>query len=160
MRHVPYRGKQIILDIAAGLLTLHDQSIAHLDIKSPNVLLTSERRGKIADFGLGKMLNGVAANTLSQIGTPAWTCPALLLHGRYSAKSDIWSLSTIMIEASTSLISDVVACSVRRLGIRACLRAVPSKFLTLAIAPACDCGSAVVQQQSQGQGGAHSLWEK
>ena len=102
LRQVLYRGKQIIKDIAAGLLTLHENFIAHLDIKSPNVLLTGERRGKIADFGLGKMLNGVAANTLSQIGTPAWTCPALLLHGRYSAKSDIWSLSTIMIEVSGS----------------------------------------------------------
>lgn len=98
---VLYRGKQIIKDIASGLLTLHEQNICHLDMKSPNVLLTGERRGKIADFGLGKMLNGVAANTLSQIGTPAWTCPALLLYGRYSVKSDIWSLSTIMIEVSS-----------------------------------------------------------
>ena len=116
LSQVLYRGKQIIKDIASGLLTLHDLSICHLDIKSANVLLTSERRGKIADFGLGKMLNGMPANTLSQIGTPAWTCPALLLHGRYSVKSDIWSLSTIMIEASTSLISDRLVCSVYKLG--------------------------------------------
>ena len=94
------RGKQVIKDIASGLVTLHDQSICHLDLKSPNVLLTSERRGKIADFGLGKMLNGVPASTLSQIGTPPWTCPELLLRGRYSVKSDIWSLSTILIEVS------------------------------------------------------------
>ena len=43
------------------------------------------------------------ANTLSQIGTPPWTCPELLLRGKYSVQSDIWSLSTILIEVSVSI---------------------------------------------------------
>ena len=108
------RGKQVIKDIASGLFTLHEGSICHLDIKSPNVLLTSERRGKIADFGLGKMLNGVPANTLSQIGTPPWTCPELLLKGRYSVKSDVWSLSTIIIEVSDLKGNPPVLCELTR----------------------------------------------
>ena len=48
------RGQYIALDIAEGLDYLHSNSIIHLDLKSPNVLLTDEYRAKIADVGLAQ----------------------------------------------------------------------------------------------------------
>lgn len=42
--------------VAAGLYTLHSQSIAHMDLKSLNILLDDSHRAKIADLGLGKLM--------------------------------------------------------------------------------------------------------
>ena len=38
-------------DVAAGLFSLHSRGLIHLDLKSPNLLITGDRRVKIADFG-------------------------------------------------------------------------------------------------------------
>ena len=98
---VSCRGKQIISDIASGLYTLHELRIAHLDLKSANILL-EQGNGKIADFGLGKMVNSTATATATHPGTVAWAAPEVL-EGKYSLKSDLWSFSTILIEVRTIL---------------------------------------------------------
>ena len=45
------RIKQILLDITATVRALHAASIYHLDLKLGNILLCSEGKTKIADFG-------------------------------------------------------------------------------------------------------------
>lgn len=50
------RGKSVALDIAVGLRFLHDHNIIHLDLKSPNVLLTGSGQAKLADVGLARTL--------------------------------------------------------------------------------------------------------
>ena len=47
----PCRGKGIALDVARGLFSLHSRRIVHLDVKSPNVLLTQEYLAKLSDVG-------------------------------------------------------------------------------------------------------------
>ena len=42
-------GKYIALDVARGLNYLHASKILHLDLKSPNVLLSAEFEAKISD---------------------------------------------------------------------------------------------------------------
>ena len=51
-----FRGMSIALDIAEGLSYLHSGGVVHLDLKSPNVLLTADHTAKIADVGLARML--------------------------------------------------------------------------------------------------------
>lgn len=46
---------QIGIGIAQGLEYMHSQKIFHRDVKSPNVLLDSENRPKIIDFGMAKI---------------------------------------------------------------------------------------------------------
>ena len=50
------RGKNVALDIATGLFYLHSRAICHLDIKSPNILLTKDYTAKIADVGIARIL--------------------------------------------------------------------------------------------------------
>lgn len=50
------RGRDIALDIARGLYSLHSRRIVHMDVKSPNILLTRECLAKIADVGLAHPL--------------------------------------------------------------------------------------------------------
>jgi serine/threonine protein kinase len=47
----------IALGIAAGLACLHSRGIVHCDIKPGNILLDSDLRPKIGDFGLAKLIS-------------------------------------------------------------------------------------------------------
>lgn len=46
----------ILMDAARALEFLHSKSLIHRDIKSPNILLDSQCRCKIADFGMARQL--------------------------------------------------------------------------------------------------------
>jgi serine/threonine protein kinase len=61
------RGQAIALDIARGLTYLHSRSIVHLDVKSPNILLTKSLDAKISDIGLGKVMSPGSTATGSSL---------------------------------------------------------------------------------------------
>jgi tetratricopeptide (TPR) repeat protein len=91
-------------DIADGLLYLHTHRIIHRDIKSSNVLLTSDGRAKLCDFGLAKMVSASCASSSSglALGTLAWAAPEVLLDGaEHSPASDVYSLGIVMWELMT-----------------------------------------------------------
>ena len=79
----------------------------HRDLKPPNVLITPQRRGKLADMGLAKKLNlsegtsfethlagGAAVGGGS--GTAGWQAPERLLHGRQTRSVDTFSLGCLL----------------------------------------------------------------
>ncbi len=97
----------IALDITHGLSFLHtrEHPVAHCDLKSPNIILFSTGRAKIADFGIARCLKEamVAASTNSSctLGAIGWMAPE---NGDESSEhygrpaSDIYSLGMILWE--------------------------------------------------------------
>eukprot|EP00397_Hematodinium_sp_SG-2012_P020575 GEMP01021207.1.p1 GENE.GEMP01021207.1~~GEMP01021207.1.p1 ORF type:complete len:722 (+),score=169.85 GEMP01021207.1:100-2265(+) len=71
--------------------------IIHRDIKPSNVFLDEKKRVKLGDFGLARILEeGHLAST--NVGTPYYQSPEILMGQDYDDKSDIWALGCILYE--------------------------------------------------------------
>ena len=86
----------IIQNVLFGLLFLHSQNIIHRDIKSQNLLLSSEGRIKISDFGISINKNNIDSNII--VGSPYWMSPEVIIRDEYNEKTDIYSLGITIYE--------------------------------------------------------------
>uniref|UniRef100_A0ACD5TCI5 Uncharacterized protein n=2 Tax=Avena sativa TaxID=4498 RepID=A0ACD5TCI5_AVESA len=93
---------QIIKGICEGLHYLHRNYILHLDLKPANVLLDINMLPKIADFGLSKCFHEKQSQivTSKPCGTIGYSAPESY-SGRYTYKSDLYSVGVIIIEILT-----------------------------------------------------------
>uniref|UniRef100_A0A6G3MF14 Calcium/calmodulin-dependent protein kinase kinase 1 (Trinotate prediction) n=1 Tax=Henneguya salminicola TaxID=69463 RepID=A0A6G3MF14_HENSL len=85
-------------DTINGLKYLHQNKIPHLDIKPTNLLLASDNRIKIADFGLSIIFDENFFSFYTVTGSIGFCAPELLSQNNNDFKleslyiSDIWSL--------------------------------------------------------------------
>jgi Serine/threonine protein kinase len=74
---------EIILGIARGLTYLHEESsvrIVHRDIKASNVLLDTDLKPKISDFGLAKLYDEKKTHMSTKIAGTLYEHLTLDLH--------------------------------------------------------------------------------
>ncbi|XP_071702665.1 probable receptor-like protein kinase At1g11050 [Rutidosis leptorrhynchoides] len=94
--------KSIILDVANGLSYLHNgikPAIFHRDIKATNILLDSNMKALVADFGLAKQnREGQTHMTTRVAGTYGYVAPEYALYGQLTEKSDVYSFGIIVLE--------------------------------------------------------------
>jgi serine/threonine protein kinase len=75
----------IMIQLAAGMMYLHERKVEHRDLKSQNILvqplIPQEPNGyqcaKVADFGLAKTREESTCSNLSTVGTTKWMAPEL-----------------------------------------------------------------------------------
>ncbi|KAG6331471.1 hypothetical protein ID866_7619 [Astraeus odoratus] len=97
----------LLLDIASALHYLHtreDGPIFHGDLKGANVLVSSDRRALLCDFGLSTLTQSsfsVSANSAHNGGSLPWMAPEVLDNHPISAASDIWSFGMTTLELFT-----------------------------------------------------------
>ena len=87
--------------ILKGLLYLHTNGIIHRDLKGLNILLDSNGKLKICDFGAAKRYENEVAETglvTSAKGSMPWMAPEVMKQSGYGRKADIWSLGCCVIE--------------------------------------------------------------
>jgi tRNA A-37 threonylcarbamoyl transferase component Bud32 len=103
----PEEALAIVPRICEALQYAHEHGVVHRDIKPENVLLNSEGRVKIADFGIAKIVGGEAARpAITQeeqvIGTPHYMAPEQVEHPkRVDHRADIYSLGVVFYEMLT-----------------------------------------------------------
>jgi len=89
----------IIREVLKGLEHLHKVPIIHRDMKAANVLVTSECKVMICDFGVSALLVTASSKRNTLTGTPYWMAPELLQSvPAYDTKADIWSLGIMIYE--------------------------------------------------------------
>ena len=100
----------MVIGIAAQVLEalrfLHtEQRIAHRDIKPPNIMLRSDGRVMLQDFGNSRFSDSTQPDTDFEtfVGCAQYMSPERICGAKYSFKADVWSLGLIMLEVSLSL---------------------------------------------------------
>jgi serine/threonine-protein kinase len=98
---LPADAVRIAAHVADGLGEAHDKGIVHRDIKPENILV-SKKVVKILDFGIAKQIGGTADPKLTQggmvMGTPHYMSPEQALGRNVDARTDIFSLGTVLYE--------------------------------------------------------------
>ncbi|HSB11992.1 MAG TPA: protein kinase [Blastocatellia bacterium] len=97
------RALSIAVQTGRGLAAAHEQLIVHRDIKPANLMITLDDTVKILDFGIAKMLGDVGNDRGSVVGTPAYMSPEQLCGEPVDARSDIWSLGTVLYQMVTGV---------------------------------------------------------
>jgi serine/threonine protein kinase len=87
------------IQILEGLQRAHQAGIIHRDIKSANILIDSEQRPKILDFGLATVQGGEKLTKVgSTLGTVAYMSPEQA-HGQIvDQRSDLFSFGVVLYE--------------------------------------------------------------
>lgn len=98
-------AKYYIKQILEAMKKLHDNDIAHLDIKLENIMVDGERDEiKIIDFGFSSKTSFYDSNTnslkqkkLNEFrGSPHYVSPELIMHLPYDGKkADIWAIGIL-----------------------------------------------------------------
>ena len=82
--------------IVNGLEYLHSKGIIHRDLKPENLLLTSDYKLKIIDFGLSNFFDGKNL-LITPCGSPCYASPEMVSGKKYNGFfSDIWALGIVL----------------------------------------------------------------
>lgn len=100
-----HRVRDLVGQIARGLMAFHRLEMIHQDLKPENILIDAEGTARIIDFGSTKIAGVEEITTpiqrLSLLGTRLYTAPEYLLGEPCSARSDLFSLAVITYELLT-----------------------------------------------------------
>jgi len=105
---VKHRGKisaggivHVLAQLCEALAYAHEKKIVHRDIKTANAMWTRDRKAKIMDFGLAKVIEEVRNHTTVVSGTPYYMSPEQTLGKNIDHRTDIYSLGVTIFELAT-----------------------------------------------------------
>ncbi|MDX6221409.1 MAG: eukaryotic-like serine/threonine-protein kinase [Frankiales bacterium] len=99
----PRQALDILAPVLSALGAAHAAGIVHRDIKPENVLIASDGRIKVADFGLARAIadSNLTATSGLLIGTAAYLAPEQIEHGTADPRTDLYAAGIVLYELLT-----------------------------------------------------------
>src|SRR4051812_36699361 len=99
----PGEAVAVMDHVLAALAAAHAAGLVHRDIKPDNVLVTTDGRVKVADFGLARAAAGstITFDDRQLLGTARYLAPEQVSHGTADARSDVYSAGIMFFELLT-----------------------------------------------------------
>ena len=90
----------IAIQVGRGIEAAHNKNIIHRDIKPQNIIISTEGKVKVTDFGIAR---AATSNTIHSdvMGSVHYSSPEQARNGFVDGKSDIYSLGIVMYEMVT-----------------------------------------------------------
>ena len=102
---IPAKGVlHVLIQMCEALAYAHDKKIVHRDIKTANTMWTRDRKAKIMDFGLAKVMEEVRNHTTLVSGTPYYMSPEQTLGRNVDHRTDLYSLGVTVFELATGVL--------------------------------------------------------
>jgi serine/threonine-protein kinase len=96
------RAAEVAADVAGALAVAHARGIVHRDVKPGNVMLTTEGKVKVMDFGIAR---ATAVPSITQtsavVGTAQYIAPEQAQGLEVDARSDVYALGCCLYEMVT-----------------------------------------------------------
>jgi serine/threonine-protein kinase len=90
------------IEVARGLTVAHARRMVHRDIKPQNVLIDSEGRAKLTDFGISRQLESDGLTATGRVlGTTDYVSPEQAMGHGVDQRSDVYSLGVLLYEMLT-----------------------------------------------------------
>jgi len=94
---VSFRRKvAICTQLCAALSYAHERTVVHRDVKMENVMVRTDWRVKLTDFGVAKALNEYPDRSLFIVGTANYMSPEQTIGDFVDARTDIYSMGVLM----------------------------------------------------------------
>jgi eukaryotic-like serine/threonine-protein kinase len=104
-RLAPEEAFDVALQVADGLQAIHDEGIAHRDLKTPNIMRDERGVVRLMDFGIAKQWTGGATGELTAtgmiVGTPEYMSPEQVRGEKVDGRTDIYALGIVLYEVFT-----------------------------------------------------------
>jgi beta-lactam-binding protein with PASTA domain/tRNA A-37 threonylcarbamoyl transferase component Bud32 len=99
----PARALDLLEPALVALAAAHAAGLVHRDVKPENVLLSTDGRVKVADFGLARAIETSSATVTTGvlIGTVAYLAPEQVEHGRTDTRTDVYAAGILLFELLT-----------------------------------------------------------
>ncbi|MFP6639560.1 MAG: protein kinase [Myxococcota bacterium] len=94
----------VALQLCDALAYAHAQRVVHRDIKPGNVMWTRDKKTKIMDFGLAKVMEEARQQTTVVAGTPYYMSPEQTLGKNVDHRTDIYALGVTLFEMLTGTV--------------------------------------------------------
>jgi tetratricopeptide (TPR) repeat protein len=94
----------VLMQISEALAYAHEKKIVHRDIKPANAMWTRDKKVKLMDFGLAKVVEEARNHTTVVAGTPYYMSPEQTLGKNIDHRTDIYSLGVAIFEMATGTV--------------------------------------------------------
>lgn len=89
-------------ELADALGYVHERGLVHRDVKPANVLISSDGRVHLADFGIARLVDSAhQTKTGDVLGTPAYFAPEQVAGETVGPPTDIYALGLVLLECLT-----------------------------------------------------------